>query len=132
MEDELAMRPLAQGELAEELGVHPSTISRVTTAKYMATPRGMFEFKYFFGSAVATDTGGNASSTAVRALIRQFIAAENPARPLSDNQITGLLKTQGIECARRTVAKYREGLRLPVASLRKAQAINQAADAALA
>ena len=129
---ELAMRPLVQSELADELGVHPSTISRVTTAKYMATPRGTFEFKYFFGSAVTTETGGNASSTAVRALIRQFIVAEKPAQPLSDSQLADLLKAQGIECARRTVAKYREGLRIPVASLRKAQAVNKTADAVLA
>jgi RNA polymerase sigma-54 factor len=119
---ELAMRPMVQRELADELGVHESTISRVTTAKYMATPRGTYELKYFFGSALGTESGGNASSTAVRALIRQFIAAEDPARPLSDNQIAELLKAQGIDCARRTVAKYREGLRIPVASLRKATA----------
>ncbi len=119
---ELAMRPLVQRELADELGVHESTISRVTSAKYMATPRGTFELKYFFGSALATEAGGNASSTAVRALIKQFIGAENPARPLSDSQLAELLKAQGIDCARRTVAKYREGLRIPVASLRKAVA----------
>ena len=119
---ELAMRPMVQRELADELGVHESTISRVTTAKYMATPRGTFELKYFFGSALGTEAGGNASSTAVRALIKQFIAAEDTARPLSDGQLADLLKEQGIECARRTVAKYREGLRIPVAGLRKAHA----------
>ncbi|MDR0274019.1 MAG: RNA polymerase factor sigma-54 [Burkholderiaceae bacterium] len=116
---ELAMRPMVQRELAEELGVHESTISRVTTAKYMATPRGTFELKYFFGSALGTDAGGNTSSTAVRALIRQLIAAESPARPLSDLKLSGLLKEEGIDCARRTVAKYREAMRIPVASLRK-------------
>ena len=116
---ELAMRPLLQRELAQELGLNESTISRVTTAKYMATPRGTFELKHFFGSALGTEAGGNASSTAVRALIKQFIAAEDNARPLSDAQIAGMLKEQGIDCARRTVAKYREGLRIPVASLRK-------------
>ncbi|MDR0479508.1 MAG: RNA polymerase factor sigma-54, partial [Burkholderiaceae bacterium] len=84
---ELAMRPMVQSELADELGVHPSTISRVTTAKYMATPRGTFELKYFFGSALGTEAGGSASSMAVRALIKQFIAAEDAARPLSDNRI---------------------------------------------
>ena len=126
---ELAMRPMVQSDLAEELGIHPSTVSRVTTGKYMATPRGTFEFKYFFGSAVATEAGGNASSTAVRALIKQFIAAEDPAQPLSDNHIVDLLKAQGIECARRTVAKYRDGLRIPIASLRKAKAAGKAADA---
>ncbi len=117
---ELAMRPLVLREIADELGMHESTISRVTTAKYMATPQGTFELKYFFGSGLGTDTGGNASSTAVRALIKQFIAAENPAKPLSDSLLADMLKEQGIECARRTVAKYREGLRIPVASLRKA------------
>jgi len=117
---ELAMRPLVLRDIAEELGLHESTISRVTTAKYMATPQGTFELKYFFGSGLGTDTGGNASSTAVRALIKQFIAAENPAKPLSDSQLADMLKEQGIECARRTVAKYREALRIPVATLRKA------------
>ncbi|MBK6005403.1 RNA polymerase factor sigma-54 [Ramlibacter ginsenosidimutans] len=117
---ELAMRPLVLREIADELGLHESTISRVTTAKYMATPFGTFELKYFFGSALGTETGGNASSTAVRALIRQFVAAENANKPLSDSQISELLKEQGIECARRTVAKYREALRIAPANLRKA------------
>ena len=116
---ELAMRPMVQRDLADELGVHESTISRVTTAKYMATPRGTYELKYFFGSALGTESGGNASSTAVRALIKQLIGAEDPAKPLSDNQLADMLKEQGIDCARRTVAKYREGLRIPVASLRR-------------
>ena len=116
---ELAMRPMIQRELADELGVHESTISRVTTAKYMATPRGTFELKYFFGSALGTESGTSASSTAVRALIKQFIEAEDAARPLSDAGIAELLKAQGIECARRTVAKYREALRIPTAQLRK-------------
>jgi RNA polymerase sigma-54 factor len=128
---ELAMRPMVQSELAEKLGVHPSTISRVTTAKYMATPRGTFELKYFFGSALGTEAGGSASSMAVRALIRQFIAAENAAQPLSDGQLSEMLKAQGIDCARRTVAKYREGLRIPVANLRKAQKTVQEADISL-
>ena len=117
---ELAMRPLVLREIADELGLHESTISRVTTAKYMATPYGTFELKYFFGSALGTETGGNASSTAVRALIKQFVAAENLAKPLSDSQISDMLKEQGIECARRTVAKYREALRIAPANLRKA------------
>ena len=116
---ELAMRPLVLREIADELGLHESTISRVTTAKYMATPYGTFELKYFFGSGLGTESGGNASSTAVRALIKQFVAAESPGKPLSDNQIAEMLKEQGIECARRTVAKYREGLRIAPASLRK-------------
>jgi RNA polymerase sigma-54 factor len=121
---ELAMRPMVQRDLAEELGLHESTISRITTAKYMATPRGTFELKYFFGSALGTETGGNASSTAVRALLRQFIAAESPAGPLSDGQLAGLLKEQGIDCARRTVAKYREAMRIPTAVRRKTLAQN--------
>ena len=117
---ELAMRPLVLRDIADELGLHESTISRVTTAKYMATPQGTYELKYFFGSGLGTETGGNASSTAVRALIKQFVAAESPAKPLSDSQIAEMLKEQGIECARRTVAKYREALRIAPANLRKA------------
>ncbi|MBI2768210.1 MAG: RNA polymerase factor sigma-54 [Burkholderiales bacterium] len=117
---ELAMRPLVLREIADELGLHESTISRVTTAKYMSTPYGTFELKYFFGSALGTETGGNASSTAVRALIKQFVASENLKKPLSDSQISDMLKEQGIECARRTVAKYREALRIAPANLRKA------------
>jgi RNA polymerase sigma-54 factor len=85
----------------------------------MATPYGTFELKYFFGSGLGTETGGNTSSTAVRALIKQFISAENVKKPLSDSQLSDMLKEQGIECARRTVAKYREGLRIAPASLRK-------------
>ena len=117
---ELAMRPLVLREIADELGLHESTISRVTTAKYMATPYGTFELKYFFGSALGTETGGNASSTAVRALIKQFVASENLKKPLSDSQISDMLKEQGIECARRTVAKYRDALRIASANLRRA------------
>jgi RNA polymerase sigma-54 factor len=120
MHGELAMRPLVLREIADELGLHESTISRVTTAKYMSTPFGTYELKYFFGSSLGTETGGNASSTAVRALLKQFIAAEEPAKPLSDNQLSDLLREQGIECARRTVAKYREALRIAPANLRKA------------
>jgi RNA polymerase sigma-54 factor len=116
----LAMRPLVLREIADELGLHESTISRVTTAKFMATPLGTFELKYFFGSGLGTESGGNASSTAVRALIKQFIDAESSSKPLSDNQLSDMLKEQGIACARRTVAKYREGLRIATASLRKA------------
>lgn len=119
MHGELAMRPLVLREIADELGLHESTISRVTTAKYMATPFGTYELKFFFGSSLGTETGGNASSTAVRALLKQFIAAEEAKKPLSDNQLSDLLKEQGIECARRTVAKYREALRIAPANLRK-------------
>lgn len=117
---ELAMRPLVLRDIADELGLHESTISRVTTAKFMATPMGTYELKYFFGSGLGTETGGNASSTAVRALIKQFVAAENAKKPLSDSQIAEMLKEQGIECARRTVAKYRESLKIAPANLRKA------------
>ena len=116
---ELAMRPMVLREIADELGLHESTISRVTTAKYMSTPFGTFELKYFFGSALGTETGGNASSTAVRALIKQFVASESQKKPLSDHQISEMLKEQGIECARRTVAKYREALRIAPTNLRK-------------
>ncbi|MBO9686622.1 MAG: RNA polymerase factor sigma-54 [Mitsuaria chitosanitabida] len=116
---ELAMKPLVLREIADELGLHESTISRVTTAKYMATPWGTFELKYFFGSSLSTEAGGNASSTAVRALIKQFIAAEDATSPLSDSQLSTMLGEQGITVARRTVAKYREALKLAPANLRK-------------
>ena len=115
----MAMRPLVLREIADELGLHESTISRVTTAKYMDTPHGTVELKYFFGSGLDTETGGSTSSTAVRALIKQLIAAEDARKPLSDSKLSDLLKDQGIECARRTVAKYRESMRIAPASLRK-------------
>jgi RNA polymerase sigma-54 factor len=117
---EIAMKPLVLREIADELGLHESTISRVTTAKYMATVFGTFELKYFFGSSLNTDAGGNASSTAVRALIKQLVAAENVLKPLSDSQLSKMLEEQGIQVARRTVAKYREALRIAPANLRKA------------
>jgi RNA polymerase sigma-54 factor len=117
---ELAMRPMVLREIADELGLHESTVSRVTTVKYIATPMGTYELKYFFGSGLGTESGVNASSTAVRALIKQIIASENPGKPLSDNRLSVMLKEQGIECARRTVAKYREALRIPPTNLRKA------------
>jgi len=115
----IAMKPLVLREIADELGLHESTISRVTTAKYMATPFGTFELKYFFGSSLGTDAGGAASSTAVRALIRQIVAAEDPNKPLSDSQISQMLDEQGIHVARRTVAKYREALKIAPTQLRK-------------
>jgi RNA polymerase sigma-54 factor len=115
----IAMKPLVLREIADELGLHESTISRVTTAKYMSTPQGTFELKYFFGSSLNTDAGGNASSTAVRALIQQFVAAEDAGKPLSDNQLSTMLEEQGIQVARRTVAKYREALKIAPAGLRK-------------
>lgn len=116
---EVAMRPLVLREIAEVLGLHESTISRVTTQKYMATPRGIFELKYFFGSHVSTDAGGACSATAIRALIRQMISAEEPNKPLSDSQISEVLGQQGIVVARRTIAKYREALSIPPVNLRK-------------
>jgi RNA polymerase sigma-54 factor len=116
----IAMKPLVLREIADELGLHESTISRVTTAKYMATPFGTFELKYFFGSSLNTEAGGNASSTAVRALIKQIVAAEDPSKPLSDSQISQMLDEQGIQVARRTVAKYRDALKIAPTQLRKA------------
>ena len=115
----VAMRPLVLREIADTLGLHESTISRVTTQKYMLTPHGMFELKYFFGSHVATETGGEASSTAIRALIKQLIGAEDQKSPLSDSKIADMLGEQGMVIARRTVAKYREALKIPPVSLRK-------------
>ena len=116
----IAMKPLVLREIADELGLHESTISRVTTAKYMNTPYGTFELKYFFGSSLNTDAGGNASSTAVRALIKQLVGSEGPEKPLSDSQLSDMLGEQGITVARRTVAKYREALKIAPANLRKA------------
>jgi RNA polymerase sigma-54 factor len=116
---EVAMRPLVLREIADLLDLHESTISRVTSQKYMATPRGIFELKYFFGSHVSTDTGGACSATAIRALIKQLIAAEDGKKPLSDSQISEILGRQGIVVARRTVAKYRESLNIPPVNLRK-------------
>jgi RNA polymerase sigma-54 factor len=116
---EVAMRPLVLREIAEAVGLHESTISRVTTQKYMLTPRGVFELKYFFGSHVATETGGACSATAIRALIKQLIGAEDAKKPLSDSQLAEILSQQGIVVARRTVAKYRESMQIPAVSLRK-------------
>ncbi|WP_295996036.1 RNA polymerase factor sigma-54 [Rugamonas sp.] len=115
----VAMRPLVLREIADTLGLHESTISRVTTQKYMLTPHGMFELKYFFGSHVATEAGGEASSTAIRALIVQLTGAEDLKNPLSDSKIADMLGEQGMVIARRTVAKYREALKIPPVSLRK-------------
>jgi RNA polymerase sigma-54 factor len=116
---EVAMRPLVLREIADLLGLHESTVSRVTTQKYMFTPRGIFELKYFFGSHVATDAGGACSATAIRALIKQLVAAEDDKRPLTDAGISEILGKQGIMVARRTIAKYRESLHIPPVSLRK-------------
>jgi RNA polymerase sigma-54 factor len=116
---EVAMRPLVLREIAEALDLHESTVSRVTTQKFMHTPRGIFELKYFFGSHVGTESGGAASSTAIRALIKQLVGAENSRKPLSDSQISEILGQQGIMVARRTVAKYRESLQILPVNLRK-------------
>jgi RNA polymerase sigma-54 factor len=116
---EVAMRPLVLREIADTLGLHESTVSRVTTQKFMLTPRGIFELKYFFGSHVATETGGACSATAIRALIKQLVAAEDGKKPLSDSKIAEILGQQGIVVARRTIAKYRESLHIPPVNLRK-------------
>lgn len=115
----VAMRPLVLREIAEAVNLHESTISRVTTQKYLASPRGVYELKYFFGSHVATDSGGAASSTAIRALIKQLVSSEDGKKPLSDARIADILGEQGIVVARRTVAKYRELLHIPPVNLRK-------------
>ncbi|WEN14702.1 RNA polymerase factor sigma-54 [Rhodanobacter sp. AS-Z3] len=114
-----AMHPLVLREVAEEVGMHESTISRVTTRKYLHTPRGTFELKYFFSSGVSTEDGGSASATAIQAMLRKLIDAEDPRKPLSDLAIAEELKRKGIQVARRTVAKYREGLRIPTSSERQ-------------
>jgi RNA polymerase sigma-54 factor len=116
---EEAMQPMVLRDIAEQLEMHESTISRVTTQKYMHTPRGILEFKYFFSSHVNTDDGGECSATAIRAIIRKFVASEKPEKPLSDSKIATLLSEQGIKIARRTVAKYREALQIPPSNERK-------------
>jgi len=116
---EIAMRPLVLREIADTVGLHESTISRVTASKYMATPFGVLELKFFFGSHVATEAGGEASSTAIRALIKQLIGAEDTRNPLSDSKLAELLGEQGIVVARRTVAKYREAMKIPAVAQRK-------------
>ena len=113
------MKPLVLRDIAEEVELHESTVSRVTTNKYMLTPRGLFELKYFFSSHVGTTSGGEASSTAIRAKIKKLISEENIRKPLSDNAIANMLKEEGIDVARRTVAKYRESLHIPSSSERK-------------
>ncbi|MGJ3354109.1 RNA polymerase factor sigma-54 [Providencia sp. Je.9.19] len=113
------MKPMILADIAYQVDMHESTISRVTTQKYLHSPRGIFELKYFFSSHVSTDTGGEASSTAIRALVKKLVAAENPAKPLSDSKLTSMLAEQGIQVARRTVAKYRESLSIPPSNQRK-------------
>jgi RNA polymerase sigma-54 factor len=114
-----AMKPLILHDIAEAVGMHESTISRVTTQKYMHTPRGIYELKYFFSSHVSTESGGECSSTAIRALIKKLVASESPKKPLSDSKIAGLMEAQGIMVARRTIAKYRESLNIAPSSERK-------------
>lgn len=114
-----AMKPLVLHDIAEAVEMHESTISRVTTQKYIHTPRGIFELKYFFSSHVSTSSGGECSSTAIRAIIKKLVAAENPKKPLSDNKIATLLGDQGIKVARRTIAKYREAMHIPPSNERK-------------
>lgn len=116
---DIGMKPMVLAQIADELGMHESTISRVTTRKYMHTPRGVYELKYFFSSHVATSSGGECSSTAIRALIKQIIGEENPAKPLSDSKIANMLVEQGINVARRTIAKYREAMAIPPSNERK-------------
>ncbi len=116
---QIAMKPMVLRNIAEELELHESTISRVTTQKYMHTPNGIFEFKYFFSSHVSTVGGGECSSTAIRAFIKELIGNESPVKPLSDSKISDLLKEKGINVARRTIAKYREAMSIPSSSQRK-------------
>ena len=116
---EEAMKPLVLHDIAETVNMHESTISRVTNNKYMHTPRGIFELKYFFSSHVSTDSGGECSSTAIRAIIKKLVAGENRQKPLSDSKITILLADQGIKVARRTIAKYREAMHIPPSNERK-------------
>lgn len=113
------MKPLVLNEIAEAVEMHESTISRVTSRKYMHTPRGIFELKYFFSSHVSTSSGGEVSSTAIRALIKKLTADENPRKPLSDSRIATILAEQNINVARRTVAKYRESMAIPPSNERK-------------
>jgi len=114
-----AMKPMVLRDVAEEIGMHESTISRVTTNKYMHTPRGVFEFKYFFSSHLSSADGEDQSSTSVRAKIRKLIGAENPGKPLSDSKIANILAEEGITVARRTIAKYREAMNIPSSSERR-------------
>ena len=116
---EIGMRPLVLREIADELELHESTVSRSTTQKFMLTPRGIYEFKHFFGSGLATESGGTCSSTAIRELIKQLVSAEDQRKPLTDSRMSEILAQQGIVVARRTIAKYRESLRILPVNLRK-------------
>jgi len=116
---EEGMKPMVLRDIAEELEMHESTISRVTTQKYMHTPRGVFEFKFFFSSHVGTADGGECSATAIRSMVKKLIENENPQKPMSDNKISTFLTKEGINVARRTVAKYRESMLIPPSNERK-------------
>ncbi len=129
---ELAMKPMGLREIADELGLHESTVSRVTNNKYMATPAGIFELKYFFSRALPTSTGGSASTTAIRGVIKDLIAAEDMKAPLSDAEIARLLHRQGLHVARRTVTKYRQMMKVPPVEVRRQRAASEAAKAAVA
>jgi RNA polymerase sigma-54 factor len=129
---EVAMKPLGLKHVAAELGLHESTVCRVTNGKYMATPRGLFEFKRFFSRQLATENGGACSATAIRALLKELIVNENPRDPFSDAQLARLLAEQGLRVARRTVTKYRTSMRLPSVELRRAMAQGSEARAAAA
>jgi len=113
------MRPLVLREIADELELHESTVSRSTTQKFMLTPRGIYEFKHFFGSGLTTESGGTCSSTAIRELIKQLVSTEDGHKPLTDSRMSEILAQQGIVVARRTIAKYREALRILPVNLRK-------------
>jgi RNA polymerase sigma-54 factor len=115
----MAMKPLTLGEIADKVGLHESTVSRVTSRKYMTTPRGLLDFKHFFGSHVETAAGAPFSATAVRALITELISTEDGTRPLSDIKLTRLLEQRGIKVARRTVSKYRDSLQIPAVEVRR-------------
>jgi RNA polymerase sigma-54 factor len=116
---EESMKPMILKDIAEELQMHESTISRVTANKYMHTPRGVLEFRYFFSSQISRDDGNDQSSTAIRARIKRLIGQENPAKPLSDSKIAEILQSEGINVARRTVAKYREAMNIDTSSERR-------------
>jgi RNA polymerase sigma-54 factor len=124
---DVAMKPLALKDVATELGLHESTVCRVTNGKYMATPRGLFEFKRFFSRELATENGGACSATAIRALLKELIANESAHDPFSDAQLARLLAGQGLCVARRTITKYRTAMRVPSVELRRAMARNAAA-----
>ena len=115
----IAMKPLVLRDIAEQVDMHESTISRVTTQKYMHTPNGIFELKHFFSSHVSTDSGGECSATAIRAFIKELVKSEDCKKPLSDNKIATILSDRGINVARRTIAKYRESINIPSSSQRK-------------